>query len=82
MSQDLTQAASQIQDLLDQLKQCGVADNVAQQQVATDIGTEAQKNQTMKKKLAKWGKSLASATVSDVVKGVVKLACNSAGIPL
>lgn len=82
MSQDLAQAAAQIQDLLDRLKQSGVVDEVAQGQVAKDIATEAKKNQTVKEKLSKWGASLASATVSDVIKGVIKLACKSAGIPL
>jgi hypothetical protein len=36
----------------------------------------------MKDKLVKWGQSLGSATVSDVVKAAVKLAIRSAGIPL
>lgn len=82
MSQDLTQAASQIQDLIEQLQKRGVKVDTAQEQVANDLATQAQNNPTMKDKLVKWGQSLGDATVSDVVKGVVKLAIRSAGIPL
>lgn len=82
MSQDLTKAASQIQDLIEQLQKRGVTVDVAQTQVAENIATQAKKDSTMKEKLAKWGQSLGDATVSDVVKGVVKLAIRSAGIPL
>ncbi|MBW4626272.1 MAG: hypothetical protein KME49_12395 [Brasilonema octagenarum HA4186-MV1] len=82
MSQDLTQAASQIQDLIEQLQKRGVTVDTAQEQVANDLATQAQNNPTMKDKLVKWGQSLGDATVSDVVKGVVKLAIRSAGIPL
>lgn len=82
MSQNLTQAASDIQDLIDQLKKQGVTVDVAQEQVARDMATQAQENSTMKNKLVKWGQSLGDATVSEVVKGIVKLAIRSAGIPL
>jgi len=82
MSQDLTHAAVQIQDLIEQLQRRGVAVEVAQEQVAKDIATQAQTNSTVKDKLLKWGQSLGNATVSDVVKGAVKLAIRSAGIPL
>ena len=82
MNQDLTQAATQIQDLIEQLKNRGMTDDVAQEQVAKDIANQAQKNSTVKDKLVKWGQSLGDATVSDVVKGAVKLAIRSAGIPL
>ncbi len=82
LSPDLTQAASQIQELLDQLQQQGMSIDVAQEQVASDIANQAQNNPTIKDKLVNWGQSLANATVSDFVKGVVKLAIRSAGIPL
>jgi len=82
MSQDLTEAASQIQDLVEQLQKKGVTVDVAQEQVAQDIANQAQGNSTIKTKLLKWGQSLGDATVSDVVKGAVKLAIRSAGIPL
>ena len=82
MSQDLTEAASQIQDLIDRLQQQGMTVEVAQAQVVQDIATQAQNDPTMKKQLIKWSKSLGSATITDVVKGIVKLAIRSAGIPL
>jgi hypothetical protein len=82
MNQDLTQAATQIQDLIEHLKKGGMTDDFAQEQVAKDIANQAQKNSTVKDKLVKWGQSLGEATVSDVVKGAVKLAIRSAGIPL
>jgi hypothetical protein len=82
MSQDLTQAASQIQDLIEQLQQDGAVVEVAKEQVARDIAKQAQNNSTVKAKLIKWGQSLGDATVSDVVKGAVKLAIRSAGLPL
>lgn len=82
MSQNLTQAASDIEDLIEQLKKQGVTVDVAQEQVARDMATQAQENSTMKNKLVKWGQSLGDATVSEVVKEIVKLAIRSAGIPL
>jgi hypothetical protein len=82
MSQDLAQAASQIQDLIEQLQKRGTTTDVAQEQVANNMATQAQNNPTMKSKLLKWGQSLGDATVSEVVKGTVKLAIRSAGIPL
>jgi hypothetical protein len=82
MSQDLTQAAAQIQDLIEQLQKRGVAVDVAQERVANDIANQARSDSTVKDKLLKWGQSLGSATVSDVVKGAVKLAIRSAGVPL
>jgi|GEM_PF-976955 len=82
MNQDLTQAATQIQDLIEQLKNRGMTDDVAQEQVAKDMANQAQNNSAIKDKLVKWGQSLGDATVSDVVKGAVKLAIRSAGIPL
>jgi HEAT repeats len=82
MSQDLTQAAVQIQDLIEQLQKQGMPVDVAQEQVAKGMATHVESNPTMKDKLVKWGQSLGDATVSDVVKGVVKLAIRSAGIPL
>jgi hypothetical protein len=82
MGQDLTQAAAQIQDLIEQLQKRGMTVDVAQEQVGKDMATQAQSNSTVKDKLVKWGQSLGDATVSDVVKGAVKLAIRSAGIPL
>jgi hypothetical protein len=82
MSNDLNSAAIQIQDLIEQLQKRGVTVDIAQEHIAKDIATQAQTNSTVKTKLLKWGQSLGDATVSDVVKGAVKLAIRSAGIPL
>ena len=82
MSQDLSDAAREIQDVIEQLQRRGATVDVAQDQVAQDIAAQAQNNSTIKEKLLKWGQSLGDATVSDVVKGAVKLAIRSAGIPL
>jgi len=82
MSQDLTQAAAQIQDLLEQLQKQGKTVNIAQNRVAEDLANQAQNNPTVRDKLVKWGQSLGDATVTDVVKGVVKLALRAAGIPI
>lgn len=82
MSQDLTQAATQIQDLIEQLQKQGFTVETAQEQVARDISTQAYNNSKIKDKLVKWGQSLGNAAISDVVKGAVKLAIRSAGIPI
>lgn len=82
MEQNLAQAATEIQNLLEQLQKRGVTADTAQEQVAQGMANQAQNNSTMRDKLLKWGQSLGDATVSDVVKGVVKLAVRSAGIAL
>lgn len=82
MSQDLAQAASQIQNLLEQLQKQGKTIDIAQEQIANNIASQVRNNPTMREKLQKWGQSLGDATVSDVVKGAVKLAIRSAGVPL
>jgi hypothetical protein len=85
MSQDLSQAAADIQQLLTQLsKTQGYNQEDAQQEVANDLATQAQSNPTVKHKLVKWGQSLgdtaAKTTVSEAAKTVVKLALTLAGI--
>jgi HEAT repeats len=82
LSQDLAQSAAQIQDLLTQLQNAGITVDEAQENVAEDIAKQAAADPTVKAKLLKWGQSLGDATVTDVVKGVVKLALRSAGLPL
>ncbi|NEZ68348.1 pentapeptide repeat-containing protein [Leptolyngbyaceae cyanobacterium CCMR0082] len=81
-NQDLTQAAAQIQQLLTQLRKPGQSEEDIQKQVADEISQQAKSNPSMKEKLTKWGESLAGSAVSNVVEGVIKLACNSVGIPL
>ncbi|PSB18657.1 hypothetical protein C7B65_14105 [Phormidesmis priestleyi ULC007] len=82
LSQDLSLAAAPIEDLIEQLQNRGVTVEVAQKRVAEDLATQAQNNRTMQDKLVKWSQSLGDAAVSDVVKGIVKLAIRSLGIPL
>jgi len=81
-AQDLTEAAAKIQTLLTQLQKQGVTPEVAQQQVADDLADQAKKDDAMLGNLVKWGQKLGDATVTDVVKGVVKLALRSAGVPI
>ena len=82
MSQDLTQAASQIQDLIEQLSKKEVTLDIAQEKIAKDIATQAQNDPKIKDKLLKWGQSLENPRVSDVVKAIIKLSIRSAGISL
>lgn len=83
---NLTDAAQQIQELLQQLQGQGVSIEYAKQQAATDIAKQAKANPTVLGKLVKWGQSLADTasktTVSEAAKGVVKLALQMSGIPL
>jgi len=81
-TQDLAQAAAQIQALLSQLQQQGQSPEAAQQQVADGLAKQAKKDPTTLGKLVMWGQKLGDATVTDVVKSVVKLALRSAGVPL
>lgn len=92
MSQDLTQAAAQIQELIEQLQnEKDVTVDVAKKEVAEDLAKQAKSDERIKEKLIKWkeslatikwGEALATATVSEAFISVVKLACQSAGIPL
>jgi len=84
MSQDLTQAAQQIQDLLQQLQNQGVTVEDSQQQVADGIAKQAEVNPTMMGKLVLWGKAMANkaseTTVSEAAKIVFTLALKAAGV--
>ncbi|MBF2027584.1 MAG: pentapeptide repeat-containing protein [Oscillatoriales cyanobacterium C42_A2020_001] len=75
MSQDLSQAAGQIQELLNQLQRTGVTAEVAQEQVATDLANQAKSNPTVMGKLVGWGQTLATkareTTVSEAAKAIV-----------
>jgi hypothetical protein len=81
-SEDLTSAVAQIQSFIDRLQQQGKSPEEAQSEVAQNIATQAQNDPTVKEKLIKWGQSIGTATVTDVVKGAVKLAIRLAGIPI
>jgi hypothetical protein len=82
MGEDLASVALQIQSSIDRLQQQGKSPEEAEKEVAQDIATQAQNNPTTKEKLVKWGQSIGTATVTDVVKGAVKLAIRLAGIPI
>lgn len=83
---NLTDAAQQIQELLQQLQGQGVSMEDARQQAANDLAKQAEANPTVMGKLVKWGQSLADTasktTVSEAAKGVVKLALQMSGVPL
>jgi hypothetical protein len=83
VSEDLTSVAAQIQSSIDHLQQQqGKSPEDAQAKVAQDIATQAQNDPIAKEKLIKWGQSIGTATVTEVVKGAVKLAIRLAGIPI
>ncbi|MBD2235059.1 hypothetical protein H6G35_00220 [Aulosira sp. FACHB-113] len=84
--QSLAEVAAEIEELLVQLQNQGVSPEVAQQQVAEDLATQAQKNPTVMGKLVKWSQSLsdtaAKTTVAEAAKEVFKLALRLSGIPI
>ena len=86
MSQDLTEAAGQIQELLSQLQKSGVTVEAAQEQVVTDLAKQAESNPTVMGKLVGWGKTMANKaseiTFSEAAKAIVPLALKLVGIPL
>jgi polyhydroxyalkanoate synthesis regulator phasin len=83
---NLSEAALQIQELLQQLQTQGSTSEEAQQKVASDLARQAESDPSVMGKLVNWGKSLADTagktTVSEATKGVVKLALQIAGIPI
>jgi len=85
-ARNLSDAAQQIQELLQQLEGQGVSIENVKQQAASDIAKQAEANPNVREKLIKWGQSLADTagktTVSEAVKGVLKLAAQMSGIPL
>lgn len=82
MSQNLPQAANQIQELLEKLQQNNMPAADAKESVAKGIATQAKSSSSMREKLIHWGQALGDATVTDVVKEVVKLALRTSGLPL
>jgi uncharacterized protein YjbI with pentapeptide repeats len=85
-NQNLSEAATQIQQLLAQLQTQGYSQEDAQQQVAEELATQAKNDPTVMGKLVKWGQSLGDATakttVTEAATAVVKLALRLSGIPL
>lgn len=82
LSPNLELAVAPLEDLIYQLETKGVAVEVAQEKVAKDIALEAKDNPEMRTKLVKWGQSLGNVAVSEIVRGIVKLAIRSLGFPL
>jgi hypothetical protein len=78
LPEDLSRSVNQIQQLLTQLQAQGVSQEVAMQQVATDLSTQAKTNSSLKSNLIKWGQSLgdtaSKTTISEAVKFVISLA--------
>lgn len=83
---NLSEAALQIQELLQQLQNQGNTSEESQKKVASDLAEQAASDPSVMGKLVQWGKSLADTagktTVSEATKGVVKLALQIAGIPM
>ena len=83
---NLSDAAQQIQELLQQLEGQGISIENAKQQAASELAKQVKANPTIRENLVKWGQSLADTagktTVSEAVKGVIKLAAQMSGIPL
>lgn len=83
---NLSDAAKQIQELLQQLQEKGVSAEDAKKQTASELVKQASVNTTIKGKLTKWGQSLADTasktTVSEAVKEAVKIALHTLGVPL
>ena len=86
MSQDLAQAAAQIQQLLTQLRSQGYSSTDAQQKVASDWASEAERDPKAKRKMAKLGQYVRDAATTSVIGEaaveVIKLALRLSGIPL
>ena len=86
MSQDLAQATIQIHELLQQLQNQDISVEDATQKAASDLAKQAKENPTLMGKLVNWGKSLSGTAekevVSEVAKGVIKLALQMLGIPI
>jgi len=83
---NLSDAAQQIQELLQQLEGQGVSIEDAKQQAASELAKQVKVNPTIRENLVKWGQSLADTagktTASEAVKGVIKLAAQMSGISL
>jgi transcriptional regulator with XRE-family HTH domain len=83
---NLTDAAQQIQELLQQLQNQGISAEEARQKAASDLAEQAKADPTTMGKLVRWGQSLADTagktTISEAAKAVVKLALQMSGVPL
>jgi hypothetical protein len=86
MSQNLSQAAAQIQQLLTQLQSQGYSPTDAQRKVANDWANEAKNDPKAKGKLIKLGQymrdAVANGVIGEAAVEVIKLALRLSGIPL
>ena len=86
ISQDLSQAAAQIQQRLNQLKTQGYSSEEAQQKVARALAIQAKTEPNTRNTLTKLGRYLGDAAanglIGEAVVWVVKVALASAGFPL
>jgi uncharacterized protein YoaH (UPF0181 family) len=86
ISQDLAQAATQIQQFLNQLQTQGYSSTEAQKKVAKDLATQAKNEPNTKVTLTKLGRYLGDAAanglIGEAVVNVVKVALALAGLPL
>jgi hypothetical protein len=71
-TEDLTEAASKIQQLLAQLQSQSVSEDTAQDEAAKALATQAQQDPTLVGKLVNWGKALggdaSKAATSEAAK--------------
>ncbi|MDJ0697067.1 hypothetical protein [Mastigocoleus sp. MO_188.B34] len=85
-TQDLSQAAAQIQELLIQLQSQGYSETDAQQKVANDWANKARNDLKTKGKLVKLGKYINNAAANGLIGQAaveaIKLALKLSGIPL
>ncbi|NMG07707.1 hypothetical protein [Brasilonema sp. UFV-L1] len=86
LSQDLSQAATQIQELLTQLQYQGYSSTDARQKVANDWANEAKHDPKAKGKLIQFGQYMRDAAANGVIGEaaveVIKLALRLSGIPV
>jgi uncharacterized protein YoaH (UPF0181 family) len=86
ISQDISQAAAQIQQRLNQLKTQGYSSEEAQQKVARALAIQAKNEPNTRNKLTELGRYLGDAAanglIGEAVVWVVKVALASAGFPL
>jgi uncharacterized protein YjbI with pentapeptide repeats len=84
--QTLTEAATEIQNLLKQLQSEGFSLDDAQKQVASDLLNRVQNNPTFKSRLESWarylGDAAANGLIGEAVVTVFKSVLQSQGIPL
>ena len=85
-SQSISQASTEIQNLLTTLQNNGLTQEQAEGKVAKDLANAAENDSAALGKLVNWGKSLgnkaAETSVSEIARRVIKLALNLAGVPL